>query len=44
VLLPVTSWTRVATGSFDGSGAFSIAVPIDPAFAQRYFRMQQIVP
>jgi hypothetical protein len=44
VTLPVTSWSRVATGSFDGSGGFSIAIPIDPAFAQRYFRLQQVVP
>ena len=40
VTLPVATWGAVAFGAFDGSGQFSITIPIDPATPQRFFRVR----
>jgi len=40
VTLPIASWTRVATNSFDGSGNFQFTNVVDAGQAQRFFRLQ----
>ena len=40
VALPMASWGPVAFGAFDGSGQFSITIPIDPAIPRRFFRVR----
>jgi hypothetical protein len=39
VALPVASWTRLATNSFN-AGTFSFTYTITPGFPQRYFMLQ----
>jgi autotransporter-associated beta strand protein len=41
VAAPVNEWVTNTTGTFSASGAFSNAIPINPADAQRYFRVKQ---
>jgi autotransporter-associated beta strand protein len=38
--LPVSSWTEVATGQFDGAGDFEVLVPIAPGEPQRYYLLR----
>lgn len=40
VSLPLASWTRVATNTFNGSGNFSLSIGINPAQPQRFFRIE----
>ncbi|HWH68941.1 MAG TPA: hypothetical protein VNT26_06120, partial [Candidatus Sulfotelmatobacter sp.] len=40
LLTPLAEWTVSTTGVLDGSGAFSNAVPVDPATPVRFFRLQ----
>jgi autotransporter-associated beta strand protein len=40
VTLPVTSWTPIATNTFDSSGNFTFTNTINPAIPQRFFRIQ----
>ncbi len=37
VTLPLGSWTTAATGSFDGNGAFTTPVTVNPAAPQQFF-------
>jgi hypothetical protein len=37
---PLANWTTNSTGVFNGSGAFSDAIPINPAEATRFFRLK----
>jgi len=39
-LVPVASWTRVATNQYDASGKFIFTNPISTG-QQNYFRLQQ---
>lgn len=38
--LPVTSWTVIATNSFDGLGDFNFTCVVDPDSPQQYFLLQ----
>ena len=38
--LPLSSWTTVTTGNFDGSGNYSVSVTADPAAPQEYYLLQ----
>lgn len=38
--LPASSWTKVTSGNFDGSGNYTTQVTVDPAAPQLYFLMQ----
>lgn len=40
VTTPLANWTTNSTGVFNGSGAFSNAIPINPAEAARFFRLK----
>jgi hypothetical protein len=40
LLLPLSGWTMISTGSFDATGAFSITNPISPGMPQRFYRMK----
>jgi hypothetical protein len=40
VTTPLPNWTTNSTGVFNGSGAFSNAIPINPAVAARFFRLK----
>ena len=40
VAAPAAAWTTVQTGSFDGSGNFSVTVPITPGQPQRFYKLQ----
>ncbi|MBC8096761.1 MAG: hypothetical protein H7Y43_13210 [Akkermansiaceae bacterium] len=40
LLTPIAQWTVSTTGVLNGSGAFSNAVPIDPAMPTRFFRVR----
>jgi autotransporter-associated beta strand protein len=40
IAAPLSSWTQVATGTFDGSGNFSVTLAIDPNTPQRFFLIQ----
>jgi autotransporter-associated beta strand protein len=37
VALPLSSWTTVTTGNFDGGGNFSTPVTVNPTVPQQYF-------
>lgn len=37
---PLANWTTNTTGVFNGSGAFSNAIPINPTEATRFFRLK----
>ena len=39
--IPLADWTTNATGTFDGSGAFSNAIPIDPTQPVEFFLLQE---
>lgn len=41
VAAPANEWITNTAGTFSASGAFSNAIPINPADAQRYFRIKQ---
>lgn len=41
VAAAANEWVANTTGTFSASGAFSNAIPINPADAQRYFRIKQ---
>ena len=38
--LPLASWTEVTTGTFNGTGEFSIARPITPGVPTLYYRLR----
>jgi len=38
--LSISAWTIIATNYFDGSGAFNLTAPVNPAEAMRFFRLQ----
>ena len=38
--LPLSSWTRMATNTFDGTGAFSITNAAPRSTPQAYYRLQ----
>jgi len=40
VALGVASWDRVVTNQFDGSGNFSLPIPVTPDVPQRFFLIQ----
>ena len=42
VALPISSWTTVTTGTFDGTGALNppLTVPVDPAAKQQFYLLQ----
>jgi hypothetical protein len=40
VALPLSNWTAIATGLFDGGGAFQFTNAVDPAASQRFYRLQ----
>jgi autotransporter-associated beta strand protein len=40
VALPLSNWTSVLTGAFDGSGNFSGSVPVDPSLPRQFFLLQ----
>jgi hypothetical protein len=39
ISLPISSWTRVVTNQFDGSGNFTITDPISPGAPQNFYRL-----
>ena len=41
VALPLSSWTTNTSGVFDGSGAFSNAIPINATEPARFYRLKQ---
>ncbi|MBP7827558.1 MAG: hypothetical protein KA236_13520 [Verrucomicrobia bacterium] len=41
VAAPLSEWTIHTTGTFSAGGAFSNALPINPAEPERYYRIQQ---
>lgn len=38
--LPLTSWGAASTGTFDGSGNFSITLPVNPALPHLFYSIQ----
>ncbi len=38
--LPVGSWTKVVSSTFDGSGNYTVPVTVDPAAPQAYYLLQ----
>ncbi len=38
--LPLSNWSSIATGLFDGSGSFQITNPLDPNSSQNFFLLQ----
>lgn len=38
--VPLANWTSILTGNFDGSGNFSVSVPVSASPAQRFFVLQ----
>ena len=38
--LPVGSWTKVVSSTFDGSGNSTVPVTVDPAAPQAYYVLQ----
>jgi autotransporter-associated beta strand protein len=40
VALPLASWTQVSSGNFDGSGNFSVTIPINVNEPQRYYLLR----
>lgn len=40
VTSPAATWTTYSTGVFDANGAFSNAIPVNPAEPARFFRLQ----
>ena len=39
VVLPIASWSRVATNVFGPGGSFNVVVPVNPADAARFYRL-----
>jgi fibronectin-binding autotransporter adhesin len=40
VAQPMTQWARIATNQFDDSGNSTFILPINPAFLERFYRLQ----
>jgi hypothetical protein len=40
LVLPLPSWTRLATNQFSGAGMFAFTNAINPGLPQRYYRLQ----
>ena len=40
LVIPLSNWTLLSTGSFDGSGAFSVTNPISSGIAQSFYTIR----
>jgi len=40
VATPLSNWTILASGAFDGTGAFSVTNTISPGIRQRYYLLK----
>jgi hypothetical protein len=42
-VLPLSSWTSIATNQFQG-GSFNLSIPLDPTATQRFYKLQVPTP